>query len=331
MEKQSRFDRLMQKMVEVEVEGTGPRSVLPHPRVSTSASGDLASTPAALVPPAPSSGAVKTRKKPSVASSGKPFSVEREEGAKEDPSANIRQKRRKRKAFPADYNFRAALDAGLTQGPIREILGPLVPEQLLVTAQYLVYKLTACLQVGVENAFAAKVKLEKELVATKDQVDVLTAERDSALAAPLLKAKIDSLTKELRVAEGKHLSALARMKEGKQIALDEAEAVAGHWRDEWKSLAEKTVEMVWETFDILMDQVCHVNLAMDYSMITLDTGWDPKGKRIYNPKALAEEKTEPTAENQSVLAAEGELEVLVEPPELQVEKVVPEEGGGCPT
>ncbi|MED6189234.1 hypothetical protein PIB30_093885 [Stylosanthes scabra] len=334
MEKQNRFDRLMQKMAEVE--GMGPRSVLPHPRAPASSFGALASTPAAPVPLAHSSGAVKARKKPSISSSGKPFSVEREKGVKEDPSADLRQKRRKRKvleasaeeaalgvdsmwehevnpidrAFPADYNLWAASDAGLTQSPIREIHGPLVLEQLLGTAQYLACKLTACLQVGVENAFAAKVKLEKELAATKDEVDVLTAERDSALAAPLLNLKIKSLSQELELVEGERLSALARMKEveegakvqaaeleschstleqekkkGKQMVLDEAEATAGHWRDEWKSLAEETREMVYETFEILMNQVHHLNPAIDYSMITLDTLCDPKAKRIYNPKA----------------------------------------------
>ncbi|MED6152629.1 hypothetical protein PIB30_093805 [Stylosanthes scabra] len=179
-----------------------------------------------LVPLPPSSGIAKTRKKPPVASSDKSFSVEREEGAKEEPSADLKQKKQKRgvpesspaeaalgadsawehkvnpidRAFPVGYNFRAALGYGLTQGPIHEILGPLLLEQFLGT-------------VGIENAFAAKIGLEKEFASTKDQVDVLTAERDSALAAPLLKMKIDSLTEELRLAEGGRLSALARMKE----------------------------------------------------------------------------------------------------------------------
>ncbi|MED6185904.1 hypothetical protein PIB30_061604 [Stylosanthes scabra] len=111
------------------------------------------------------------------------------------------------------FNFWVALDSGLTQGSVREALGPMVPKQLLGTAQQLACKLIACLQVGIENAFSAKVKMEKELAATKDQVDVLTAERDSALAAPLLKAKVDSLTEQLRLAEGERLSALARMLE----------------------------------------------------------------------------------------------------------------------
>ncbi|MED6214374.1 hypothetical protein PIB30_102407 [Stylosanthes scabra] len=168
--------------------------------------------------------------------------MEREEGVREDPAADLRQKRRKRKvseasaeeaalggdsswkhkvnpinrAFPPDYNLWAALDAGLTNGPIREILGLLAPEQLLGTAQFLACQLTACLQVGMENTFAAKVRLEKELAATKDQVDVLTAERDSALAAPLLHAKIKSLTEELERAEGERLSAFDRMEEWRE-------------------------------------------------------------------------------------------------------------------
>ncbi|MED6126608.1 hypothetical protein PIB30_080048 [Stylosanthes scabra] len=351
MEKKSRFDRLMQKMVEVE--GIGPCSVLPHIR----APGLLpVPTPAASIPPVPPSGDVKARKKPSVTSFGKPFSVEGEEGVKEDPSADLRQKKRKRKVleasaeeaalgvdsvwehgvnpidrtFPANYNFRATLDTRLTNGPIRKILGPLVSEQLLGTAQYLACKLTACLQIGVENAFAAKLQMEKELAATRDQVDMLTTERDSALAAHLLHAKIKSLSQELELAEGERLSALDHMKEveerakvqaaelescrcaleqerkkaesltqslkGKQTVLDEAEAAAVHWRDEWKSLAEETGEMVQETFEILMDQVRHLNPAIDCSMITLDTRWDPKAKRIYNPKAETEEQPEPVAE-----------------------------------
>ncbi|MED6140376.1 hypothetical protein PIB30_092537 [Stylosanthes scabra] len=93
IEKQSRFDRLMQKMKEVE--GAGPRSILPCSKAQAAASGAStsvpvapASTPAASVHLALSSGAVKAKKKPLVSSSGKPFSVEREEGIKEDPSAD---------------------------------------------------------------------------------------------------------------------------------------------------------------------------------------------------------------------------------------------------
>ncbi|MED6212432.1 hypothetical protein PIB30_083308 [Stylosanthes scabra] len=347
MDKQSRFDHLRAKMAEIEA--AGPRSILPTPAFPATPAGPSASVSAAAVPQAPSSGAVRTKKKPPVTSSVRPISLEKEEGCEGGPFADLKQKRRKRKAqesypeeaalgadsawehevnpidreFPTGFNFRGALDSGLTQGPIREILGPVVPEQLLGTIQQLGCNLTACLQVGIENAFAAKVKTEKELAAAKDQVDVLTAERDSALAAPLLKEKIDSLTEQLRLAEGERLSALTRMSkmedgskvqdvelqscrsaleqekkkvesltqssEQKQTALGEAEAAVGHWREEWKALAEETGEMVQGTFDILMDQVFHLNPAVDYSMITLDTHWDPQARRIYNPKAETQE------------------------------------------
>ncbi|MED6198385.1 hypothetical protein PIB30_065856 [Stylosanthes scabra] len=204
--------------------------------------------------------------------------------------------------------------------------------------------------------------MEKELAAARDQVDVLTAERDSALATPLLNAKIKSLSQELELAEGERLSALDRMKEvgemakvqaaeleschsaleqerkkvesltqslkGKQTTLDEAEAAAVHWRDEWKSLAEETREMVQETFEILMDQVRHLNPAINYSIITLDTHWDPKAKRIYNPKAETQEQPEPAVVDQPEPVAEAQPEVLSE---QQVEEAVVGEGGGYPT
>ncbi|MED6212140.1 hypothetical protein PIB30_080356 [Stylosanthes scabra] len=106
--------------------------------------------PTTSVPPAPSAKA----KKSSGVTAAKPFFVDREEGVKEDLAADLRQKKRKRKvpeasaeeaalgvdsawehevspidrAFPPDYNFREALDAGLTQGPSRKLLDPLLPE-----------------------------------------------------------------------------------------------------------------------------------------------------------------------------------------------------------
>ncbi|MED6145858.1 hypothetical protein PIB30_029089 [Stylosanthes scabra] len=362
MEKQSRFDRLKQKMAEVAE--MGPRSVLPHVRAPSttsgaSASGQAVPAPTATAPAASSPLPVATKKRGSSKdAAGKPFPVQGEEGAKEDPSADLKKKGRKRKApdasaeeaalgvdsswvhkvspinraFPDEYNFREALDAGLTNGPTREILGPLVPEQLLGTAQHLACQLTACLQIGIEEAFASKVQMEKELASLEDQMDVLTAERDSALAAPLLNAEIRSLTQRLKFSEGELLSALARMTEveerakvqaaelescraallkekreaegltkslrERQTALDGAEAAATHWRDEWKSLAEETRDMVQETFEILMDQVRHLHPAIDFSIIYLDTRWDPKAKMIYNPKAEAQEQSEPVAEEQ---------------------------------
>ncbi|MED6139517.1 hypothetical protein PIB30_084578 [Stylosanthes scabra] len=346
MEKQSRFDRLRQKMAEVA--GVGPRSILPHVRAPPTTSGAFASSqavpaPAATAPAASTPLPVATKKGGSSRDpAGKPFPVQGEECAKEDPSADLKKKGWKRKApgasaekaalgadsswvhkvspinraFPDEHNFREALDAGLTNGPTREILGPLVLEQLLGTAQHLACQLTACLQIGIEKAFASKVQMEKELASLKDQVDVLTAERDSALVAPLLNVEIKFLTQQLKFSEGERLSALARMTEveerakvqaaelescraallkekrgaegltkslrEKKTALDGAEAAAAHWRDEWKSLAE----------------VRHLHPAIDFSIISLDTRWDPKAKRIYNPKAEAQEQSEPVAEEQ---------------------------------
>ncbi|MED6152495.1 hypothetical protein PIB30_092646 [Stylosanthes scabra] len=343
----------------------GPRSVLPHVRIppttsGASASGQAAPAPApvAFTTPVPPLAAAKKRGS-SRDPAGKPFSVKGEEGAKEDPSADLNKKGRKRKApeasaeevalgadsawkhkvspinraFPDDYNFRAALDAGLT----REILGPLVPEQLLGTAQHLACQLTACLQecVGIEKVFAAKVQMEKELASLKDQVDVLTVERDSALAAPLLNAKIKFFTQELAVSEGERLSALARMTEveekgrvqaaqlescrsalekekkeaeglakslrEKQMALDGAEAATAHWWDKWKALAEETGDMVQETFEILMDQA--------------------EAQAQLEP--VAEERLDPAA---GVPLGEGAREDVPEGPV----SVVVEEGGECP-
>ncbi|MED6194856.1 hypothetical protein PIB30_032406 [Stylosanthes scabra] len=229
----------MQRMKEVE--GAGPRSILPSSKAQTTSFGVSASgtVPAPSVPPVSSFNASKATGKSTSVVPAKPFSVENEKGVKEDPAADLRQKRRKWKvseasaeeaalggnsawkhkvnpidrAFLPDYDFRATLDAGLTNAPIREIHEPLVPEQLLGTAQFLACQLTACFQVGVEKTFAAKVQLEKELATAREQVDVLTAERDSALAAPLLHTKIKFLTEELERAEGERLSTTERMEE----------------------------------------------------------------------------------------------------------------------
>ncbi|MED6163597.1 hypothetical protein PIB30_081509 [Stylosanthes scabra] len=229
-----------------EVAGLDPRSVLPHVRAPpttsrASASGQAVPAPAPTVPAAPSPLPVATKKRGSSKDpAGKPFPVQGEEGAKEDPSADLKKKGWKRKApdasaeeatlgadsswvhkvspinhaFPDGYNFQEALDAGLTNGPTREILGPLVPEQLLGMAQHLACQLT----IGIEKAFASKVRMEKELASLKDQVDVLTVERDSALSAPLLNAEIKSLTQRLEFSEGERLSALARMTEVEERA-----------------------------------------------------------------------------------------------------------------
>ncbi|MED6133370.1 hypothetical protein PIB30_027667 [Stylosanthes scabra] len=69
--------------------------------------------------------------------------------------------------------------------------------------------------------------------------------------------------------------------------------------------------MVQETFEILMDQVRHLNPIIDYSMITLDNHWDPKAKRIYNPKAKAQDQPEPVVEQSEPVAKEQRAEEVV--------------------
>ncbi|MED6117000.1 hypothetical protein PIB30_105629 [Stylosanthes scabra] len=362
MEKQSRFDRLMQKMKEAE--GAGPRSILPSSKAQTTASGASASDPAVpasipatSVPPAPSSSASKVSGKPTNATTTKPFSVEREEGVIDDPATDLRQKRRKWMVWEASAEeaaLGAALDAGLTNGSIREILGPLVPEQLLGPLSSLLANSPLAFRLAWKIHLLQRCGWRRSWRPPRIRWMCLLQRGDSALTAPLLHAKIKSLTEEFERAEGERLSAFDRMEEverkakvqaaeleschsalteerkkvkslsqslkGKQTALYEAEAAAAHWRGEWRSLAEETGEMVQETFKILMDQVRHLNPAIDYSMITLDTRWDPKAKKIYNPKAEDQGQPEPELEQPEPVAEDQ-----------RAEEVVAGEGGGCPT
>ncbi|MED6190240.1 hypothetical protein PIB30_103990 [Stylosanthes scabra] len=69
--------------------------------------------------------------------------------------------------------------------------------------------------------------------------------------------------------------------------------------------------MVQETFEILMGQVRHLNPSIYYSMITLDTRWDPKAKGIYNPKAEAQGQPKPVVEQPEPVAEEQRVEEVV--------------------
>ncbi|MED6198486.1 hypothetical protein PIB30_066760 [Stylosanthes scabra] len=376
----------------------GRRSVLPHVRDPPTASGASASgqavpAPVPTAPTAPSPLPTAAKKGgPSRGPTGKSFPVQAEEGAREDPSADLKKKGRKRKApdasaeeaalgadsswvhkvspinraFPDDYNFREALDFGLTNVPTREILSPLVPEQLLGTAQHLACQLTACLQVSTflhwhREGFRLQGPDGEGAGLSEGPSGRAYGGKGLGSGSPLLNAKIKSLTQELAVSEGERLFALARMTEveeeakvqatelescraallkekreaeglakslkEKQTALDGAEAATAHWRDEWKSLVEETGDMVQETFEILMDQVRHLNPAIDFSMISLDTRWDPKAKRIYNPKAEAQEQSEPVAEERP--GPEAGVPIGGDAQEVVPEALM-KEGGECP-
>ncbi|MED6198474.1 hypothetical protein PIB30_066631 [Stylosanthes scabra] len=326
-----------------------PRSILPVLTVPVASAGTSASSPLVVVPPGPSA---KSKKVPLATSAKKPICLDGEEGVKEDPSADLKQKRRKHKLhesfpenvvlgddvawehetspldckFPADFNYWAALDSGITQSSVRKALGHMPPEQLLGTAHRYACKLTACLQVELESVLSSMLKVEKELAAAKDQGHIFDL-------SPL-QAKIDSLTEQLSVAQGERLSALEQLSQveedskvqavelqscraaldeerekvetltrslkEKQMTLGMVEAAADHWYGEWKSLVAEIEEIVQETFE------------------------DPKGQRIYNLKEEAGECSEAVVEVQPE-HPEGPQQV-----EAQLEETVPEEDGECP-
>ncbi|MED6216803.1 hypothetical protein PIB30_011395 [Stylosanthes scabra] len=163
--------------------------------------------------------------------------VDLEEELKEDPAADLQSKRKRKKpkfdeafekalgddstwehevdplkvAFPADFDYRKALNAGLTSAPVREALTKMPPEQLLGEFYHLHAKSLAYLQVGVETALVAKVKAEKELSAALDQIEVLKGERDSALSFVPFKERATTLEGELSEKSLEHQSALDRI------------------------------------------------------------------------------------------------------------------------
>ncbi|MED6132343.1 hypothetical protein PIB30_018181 [Stylosanthes scabra] len=247
--KRTKLDELMAKMADPK--RMGPRPVLPTSgpsatAVAAAAAGaDASSLAAAGSPRVESSSqalsgplaseANKAKKQPAKRDRSKV--VDLEEEPREDPTADLQSKRRKKKprvdeafekalgddsawehevdplkiAFPADFDYRKALNAGLTSAPVREALTKMPPEQLLGESYHLHAKSLACLQVGVETALVAKIKVEKELSAALDQIEVLKGERDSALSFLPFKEKATTLEDELSEKKLEHQSALDRI------------------------------------------------------------------------------------------------------------------------
>ncbi|MED6155589.1 hypothetical protein PIB30_006454 [Stylosanthes scabra] len=116
-----------------------------------------------------------------------------------------------RVAFPEDFDYRKALNVGLTSAPVREALTKMPPEQLLGESYHLHAKSLACLQVGVETSLAVKIKTEKELSAALDQIEVLKGERDSTLSFLPFKEKATTLKDKLSEKSLEHQSALDRI------------------------------------------------------------------------------------------------------------------------
>ncbi|MED6185913.1 hypothetical protein PIB30_061722 [Stylosanthes scabra] len=248
--KRTRLDDLMAKMADPSRMGprpvlptSGPSATATAAAAATvagastlAAAGSLCveSSSQALHTPT-ASDAKKARKQPSKRERAKV--VDLEEELKEDPAADLQPKRKKRNpkfdeafekalgddstwehevdplkvAFPADFDYRKALNAGLTSAPVMEALTKMSPEQLLGESYHLHAKSLACLQVGVETALVAKVKAEKELSAALDQIEVLKGERDSALSFVPFKERATTLEGELSEKSLEHQSALDRI------------------------------------------------------------------------------------------------------------------------
>ncbi|MED6148487.1 hypothetical protein PIB30_053672 [Stylosanthes scabra] len=240
MVKQSLFDCLSLKMVEAE--SVGSLSILPTPNFPATYAMAFASSPMIVVLLGPSFGAAKSKKVPLVASAEKPICLDREEGVKEDPSADLKQKSRKRKlheSFPKD----AVLEDDVAwehKNSVREALGPVLPKQLLRTAHRYACKLIACLQVGIENALSAKFKMEKELVAAKDQVAVLTVERDTTLTSPPLQAKMTVVVRGERLSA---LEQLSQVEEDSKVKAVELQSRRAALEEKWRKVEALTRSM----------------------------------------------------------------------------------------
>ncbi|MED6172360.1 hypothetical protein PIB30_049380 [Stylosanthes scabra] len=241
--KKTKLDRMMEMMADPS--RMVPRSVLPMGvPAATAAAATTASaapagssvnlaTPSVSVPPLPPT-ASKAKKSSSKRERPERVDVEVEEAVKEDPDADLRQKRRQKEkgkeddivdrvlgddaawehavnpldlAFPKEFNYRKALDAGLTSASVRKPLQGMLPDQLLGES----WRLQCRALLGLEAALKAKTKTEEELLAVKDQLSVLKVERDSALEYLPLKEKADSLAQQLSQKEVEHKSALERV------------------------------------------------------------------------------------------------------------------------
>ncbi|MED6199998.1 hypothetical protein PIB30_081100 [Stylosanthes scabra] len=249
--KKTKLDNLMARMGPRAVLPTGSPSATATAAAAAAASGSAAVGTSASatagpplvesstqVPPASTASEThRTKKQSSKHDRTKVVHLEGEEGLQEDPAADLQQKRRKKKvkvdeafekalgedfawehevdplkvAFPEGFNFRKALNTGLTSVPVRETLTKMPLEQLLGESYHLHAKSLVCLQVGVETSLAAKMKAEKELSAALDQIEILKAEKDSALSYLPFKEKADTLKDELSEKSLEHQSALDRI------------------------------------------------------------------------------------------------------------------------
>ncbi|MED6203799.1 hypothetical protein PIB30_003091 [Stylosanthes scabra] len=318
--KKTKFDRMMEMMADPS--RMAPRSVLSTGVPATTAASAAPAgssvnpaTPSVQVPPPPPA-ASKAKKSSSKRELPERMDVEVEESAKEDPDADLRQKRRRK-------------EKGKEDDIVDRVLGDDAAWEhaLLGESWRLQCQALACQQLGLEVALKAKTKTEEELLAVKDQLSVLKVERDSALEYLPLEEKADSLAQQLSQKEVEHKSVLERVAqldedikvlkaqlESAQLAvssdqkraeatkssvkslivsLETAQAELRKSREEadyscteWKSLGTEAQQMCQEMLEIVLDQVSHLCPGVNFSAIALKTRWDPKGKRIHVPEEL---------------------------------------------
>ncbi|MED6194187.1 hypothetical protein PIB30_026188 [Stylosanthes scabra] len=252
--------------------------------------------------------------------------VDSEEELKEDRTADL-QSKRKRKKPKIDEAFEKAL------GDDSAWKHEVDPLRVAFPADFDYWKA----QVGVETFLAAKIKAEKELSTALDQIEVLNGERDSALSFLPFKEKVATLEDDLSEKSLQHQSALDRIAqleednkvlkaqfESSQLSLEteqkraaaaegevrsltaslktcqadlsKATEASEYWRSEWHALGSDVTEMCQETLDVCLDQVSHLCPGVDFSAITLKTQWDPKGRRIFVPPESEVGEELPSAE-----------------------------------
>ncbi|MED6194297.1 hypothetical protein PIB30_027275 [Stylosanthes scabra] len=308
--KRTKLDNLMAKMADPSM---GPHAVLPTggpyatataaaaaaASASTAASNSVSAAAGSPRVPLASTASETVKVKKQSSKRERTKVVDLEEELKEDPAADLQRQRRRKKpkidetfekafgddsawehevdplkvAFPEDFNFRHALNAGLTSVPVREALMKMPPEQLLGESYHLHAKSLACLQIA---------QLEEDNRVLKTQFESsqlsLESERKRAVAA---EGQVGSLAASLKTC---------------QADLSKATEASEYWRLKWHTLGSEVTEMCQETLDICLDQVSHLCPGVDFSAITLKSRWDPKGRRIFVPQESEVEGELPSAE-----------------------------------
>ncbi|MED6194538.1 hypothetical protein PIB30_029566 [Stylosanthes scabra] len=344
--KRTKLDSLMAKMADPSRMGPRPVLPTDSPSATATAAaaaaasastaiGTSASAAAGppLVPPASTASEThKAKRQSSKRDRTKVVDLEGEDGLQEDPAVDLQQKRRKKKvkvdeafekvlgedftwehevdplkvAFSEGFNFRKALNAGLTSVPVREALTKMPPEQLLGESYHLHAKSLACLQVGVETSLAAKMKAEKELSAALDQIEILKGEKDSALSYLPFKEKADTLKDKLSKKSLEHQSALdriAQLEEDNRVLKTQFESSQLSFDGERKRsvAAEKQVESLAASLKTCQTDLSKATEAYEYwrsewQTLGTESRWDPKGRRIFVPQESDVEGELPPAE-----------------------------------